>query len=182
MVDLGALAAYEPRWPGVKELNLADQWRARWVDEQVLPENAPVYHVYALVVMGDKGYATRQKGAGQWGMVEGPIGDLAVEQFIETAARERIGATLARAELIGFLECKATMHNTEFKQGELTVRPLYVLIAKKVDDLPDGSAFERRRFPMNEYMVAMRARYPELLDYLTEAASRYAVLRAKGEA
>lgn len=182
MVDLGALAAYEPRWPGVKELNLADEWRARWVDEQVLPENAPVYQFYALVMMGDKGYATRERGQGSWRMVEGPAGPEGVEAAVRAAVKEHTGATSGLVELIGFLECKATMHNAEFKQGDLTVRPLYVVTAKKVDDLPDGSAYERRRFPMNEYMVAMRARYPELLDYLTMAVSRYAVMRARGEA
>ena len=51
MVDMNALAAYEPVWPGVKELNIQDDWRARWVDEQELPDNAPVHFVYSLLVM-----------------------------------------------------------------------------------------------------------------------------------
>jgi len=68
MVDLSALAAYEPRWPGVVELNLQDQWRARWVDEQVLPPNAPVNYAYAMVVAGEKGYVLRRPASsrGWW--------------------------------------------------------------------------------------------------------------------
>ncbi len=182
MVDLGAIAAYEPRWPGVRELNLADQWRARWVDEQTLSEHAPVKHLYALVLMGDKGYATRETGQAKWGMLEGEPGDLTPEAFLVAAAIERFGATPARIELIGFFECKATRQNAGYESGELTVRPLYLILAKRVDDLPESSNFERRRFPMNEYMVALRARHPELLDYLGLAAARYAILRAKGEA
>ena len=83
MVDLGAIAAYEPRWPGVKELNIADDWRARWVDEQSLPENAPVHYAYALVVMGDKGYGVRESGGNRWGMLEGATGGVASEDQLE---------------------------------------------------------------------------------------------------
>ena len=182
MVDLQAIAAYEPKWPGVRELNFADQWRARWNSESELPDGAPVFHAYAMVVMGDKGYATREKGGDRWGLVEGPVGDMAAEAFVKSAAKERTGATIAKAELIGFFECKATRHNKEFEQGSITVRPLYLLIAKKVDDLPANSGFERRRFPFNEYMVAMRARHAELEEYLAMGANRYGVMRAKGEA
>jgi hypothetical protein len=182
MVDLGAIAAYEPRWPGVKELNLADLWRARWVGEQELPAGAPVHFVYALVAMGDKGYATRERGAAKWGMLEGEVGDAEPEAFLKAALKERMGGTVARIELIGFFECKPTRHNTEYKSGEITVRPLYLVVAKKVDDLPEDSAYERRRFPLNEYIVALRARYPEFLDHIGLAANRYGFLRAKGEA
>jgi len=56
------------------------------------------------------------------------------------------------------------------------------VVAKKVADLPEGSDYERRRMRMAEFMVAMRARYPELEDYIGKCASRYAILRAKGEA
>ncbi|MCL4240655.1 MAG: hypothetical protein KJ048_04820 [Dehalococcoidia bacterium] len=181
-VDLMSLGAYEPRWPGVLELNLHDQWRARWVDEQELPANAPVHWAYGMVCMGDHGYATRAKGAAKWEMIEGPTGDGAPEAFVKAAAIERMGATTGRLELIGFFECKATRHNTEFQQGTITVRPFYLVVAKKVADLPDGSGWERRRMRMAEFMVAMRARYPELEDYVGKCASRYAVLRAKGEA
>jgi hypothetical protein len=181
-VDLMSLGAYEPRWPGVVELNLADQWRARWVDEQELPGNAPVFWAYAMVCMGDYGYATREKGAAKWEMIEGPIGEATPEAFVKSAAMERTGATAGKVELIGFFECKATRHNTEFGQGAITVRPFYLVVAKKVSDLPASSNYERRRMRMAEYLVALRARYPELEDYVGKCASRYAVLRARGEA
>ncbi|MBK6560567.1 hypothetical protein [Candidatus Amarobacter glycogenicus] len=180
MVDLGAIAAYEPRWPGVKELNIADDWRARWVDEQSLPENAPVHYAYALVVMGDKGYGVRESGGNRWGMLEGATGGVASEAFVTKSAKEWIGATLSRVELIGFFECRATMHNKQFKQGELTVRPLYLAVAKSMSDVAPNKGYERRRFPMNEYAVAMRGRYAEFLDYLQQAFQRYAVIQAKG--
>ena len=180
MVNLGALAAYEPRWPGVKELNIADDWRARWVDEQELPENAPVHYAYSLLVMGDKGYGVREAGGNRWGMLEGETGGEAPDAFIKRAAKDWVGATLARVELIGFFECRATRHNTEFAQGELTVRPLYLAVAKTMSDVAPNKGHERRRFPMNEYAVAMRGRYAEFLDHLQQAFQRYAVIQAKG--
>lgn len=182
MVDFGAAGAYEPKWPGVKEMNFADQWRARWNDERELPENAPVYHAYAMVMMGDKGYATREAGSPKWGMVEGLVGEASVDAWLKAALAEQTGATAGKTELVGFFECKATMLNKDFKQGEVTVRPLYVVAAKSIDDAPADSRYERRRFPLNEYFVAMRARYPELLEHLTEAGQLYAVMRARGEA
>ncbi|MBE0611781.1 MAG: hypothetical protein IH609_20535 [Dehalococcoidia bacterium] len=181
-IDLMNLPAYEPRWPGVLELNLQDQWRARWVDEQELPENAPVSWAYGMVCMGDNGYATRAKGGARWEMIEGPTGDKQPEAFVKQAAIERMGATAGRMELIGFFECKATRLNTGVKPGTITVRPFYLVVAKKVADLPEGSDYERRRMRMAEFMVAMRARYPEFEDYIGRCASRYAILRAKGEA
>jgi hypothetical protein len=179
MVDMNAVAAYEPRWPGVKELNIQDDWRARWVDEQELPENAPVHFVYSLIVMGDKGYALREAGANRWGMLEGLVGDLSAEKFLKTASKDRAGATLGTSELIGFFECKATRHNKEFAQGATTVRPFYVSVAKTVTDVAPNSGFERRRFPLNEYVVAMRGRYPELIPHLPTAFGRYEILRTK---
>jgi hypothetical protein len=177
MVDFASAGVYEPRWPGVKELNLADQWRARWVNEQELPDHAPVHYVYALLVMGEKGYALRETGANRWGMLEGLVGELSAEQFLKKAAKDRAGITLDEWALVGFLECKPTRHNTEFSADETTVRPFYVAVAKDVKDAPADSGFERRRFPLNEYVVAMRARYPELLDYLPAAFNRYAAMR-----
>jgi hypothetical protein len=183
MVDFGAAGvAYEPKWPGVKELNFADQWRARWNDEHELPENAPVYQAYAMVMMGDKGYATRESGASKWGMVEGLVGDTPIDAWLKAALQEQTGATAGKTELVGYFECKATKLNADFESGEVTVRPFYVVAAKKIDDSPANPRFERRRFPLNEYMVAMRARYPELLDYLSKADERYAIMRARGEA
>ncbi len=182
MVDMSAIRAYEPRWPGVRELNFADQWRARWVDEQDLPAGAPVHVAYAVVLMDDKGYATREKGSAKWEMLEGEVGSASAEDFLKAALKERIGGSPARMDLVGFFECKPTRHNTAFKPDDVTVRPMYVVVAKKVDDLAANSKYERRRFPLNEYMVALRARYPELADAVGLAANRYGVLRAKGEA
>ncbi|MEO8540437.1 MAG: hypothetical protein ABI577_11910 [bacterium] len=182
MVDMNAIRNYDPVWPGVVELNLADQWRARWVNQQEFPENAPVNYAYALVLMGDKGYATREAGSQKWGMLEGEIGTATVEDFLKSALKERMGGAPAKVELIGFFECKPTRHNTAFQPGDVVLRPLYLIVAKTVNDLPDGSGYERRRFPLNEYLVALRARYPELLDYIGLATNRYGVLRAKGEA
>ena len=173
------MAAYEPRWVGVKELNLADLWRAKWVDEQELPENAPVHYVYALLLLGDKGYAVREAGANRWGMIEGLVGERSVDEFLEQELKARAGATIGQAEMVGFLECKATRLNPDFPAGHLTVRPLYVVAAKTVADTPPNSGYERRRFPQNEYAVAMRARYPEIIDYLSQAFGRYAVMQAQ---
>ena len=178
MVDLNAISSYEPRWPAVKELNLADQWRARWNDEPELPDGAPVQHIYALLFLADKGYAVREPGANKWGMIEGSPGDLTASEFLKASAKS-IGATIGNTELIGYFECRPTRHNTEFKAGDTVVRPLYVISAKAVKDVPEGSPWERRRFPQNEYMVAMRAHYPQLLEQLTKAMGRYAVLQAQ---
>lgn len=179
MVDFNNVGIYEPRWPGVKELNLADQWRARWVNEQELPDHAPVHYLYGLLMMGDKGYAVRERGENRWGMLEGLAGNDSAEQFLKKAAKDRAGATVASAELVGFFECKPTRFNTEFTSDQTTVRPFYVVSAKSVADLPESSGYERRRFPLNEYAVAMRARYPEFMDHLTLAFGRYAVMQAK---
>lgn len=182
MVDMNYVRNYEPRWPGVKELNLADQWRARWVDEQDLPDEAPVNYAYAMLMLGDKGYAVRPTGAAVWSLVEGNTGDTPAADWLTHALREQANATARLVSLIGFFECKATRLNTEYEQGALTVRPFYLVAAATVGDMPPGAKFERRRFPHNEYMVAMRARYAEFLDYLGAADHRYAILRAKGEA
>ena len=53
--SMSDLARYKPRWVGTLELNIEDRWRATWVDEQELPEHAPVFYLYALVFKGDKG-------------------------------------------------------------------------------------------------------------------------------
>jgi hypothetical protein len=180
MVNLSELEAYEPRWPGVVELNLQDQWRARWVDEQVLPPNAPVNYAFGMVVAGEKGYVIRRPGEPAWGMVEGETGDEGAQAFVEGQVRARMGIEPGLVDLIGFFECKATRHNREYKQGSLTIRPFYLVVAKEVGTTPSG--WERRRLPLNEFMVALRARYPELDEYLGKAAFRYALLRKEGKA
>jgi ADP-ribose pyrophosphatase YjhB (NUDIX family) len=178
------LARYKPRWAGTLELNIGDRWRAVWVDEQELPEHAPVFYAYAMVFKGDKGYVTRPAASHEsWRTVEGDLepGET-IEQALERMAREQVGATLKRKSLVGFLECKATQHNRDFETGVVTVRPLYVLVAKTVDDLPAASGFERRRLPLNEHMAAIRKRYPELDQDMARGAQRYAVMVARGEA
>lgn len=180
MVDMAAIAAYKPRWAGVLELNIQDQWRAKWVDEQELPANAPVNYVYAMVCFENFGYAFRPEGTEKWGMIEGPTGDEKPEAYIKTFATKN-GITPARMDLVGFLECKATRHNKDYEMGALTVRPFFVVTAKKVSSgAIKDTGFERRRLPLNQYMVALRARYPELDDYIAKGALRYEVIRTKG--
>ncbi len=130
-------------------------------------------------MLGDKGYALRETGANVWGVIEGFVGDTPADTYLKKAAKERAGATLATTELIGFYECRATRHNKEFEQGSTTVRPFYVSVAKTITDVAPNSGFERRRFPLNEYAVALRARYPELLDHLPAAFNWFAVYKAK---
>ena len=181
--SMSDLAAYEPRWPGVVELKISDQWRARFVDEQDLPPNAPVRYAYAILYMGDKGYVCREAGADRWGTLEGALdGKERAEAFVKRIAKERVGAVIGKLALVGFLECKATSHNPDYEAGAVTVRPIYVAVAKKVGEVAEGSGYERRRLPLNEHFKALRARYPELDDYFGKAAQQYAVMRAKGEA
>jgi len=181
--SMSDLAAYEPRWPGVVELKISDQWRARFVDEQDLPPNAPVAYAYAILYMGDKGYVCREAGADRWGTLEGALdGKERAEAFVKRIAKERVGAVIGKLALVGFLECKATSHNPDYEAGAVTVRPIYVAVAKKVGEVAEGSGYERRRLPLNEHFKALRARYPELDDYFGKAAQQYAVMRAKGEA
>jgi ADP-ribose pyrophosphatase YjhB (NUDIX family) len=179
------LARYAPKAPpGVVELNIGDQWRAKWVDADELPGDAPVFYAYALVARGEKGYVTRRTGEnGPWGTVEGSLDEgEGAEDFVRRAAMAMIGATVSHIELVGFLECKATSHNRDFPVGSITVRPLYVAVASSVDDIPEDSGYERRRLPLNQHHKALRERYPEIDEYIGKAAQRYAVLHARGEA
>ena len=175
-------AMYQPRPMAMTELNLSDDWRARWVDEQELPENAPVNYAYAVVVMGDKGYVTRARGSSVWGTVEGAVEAETAVDFVRRAVKEQTGGTMRTLELLGFLECRATSHNEQFRAGSIALRPMYLVVAKSIDDLPDASTYEKRRLPMNEFMMALRGRYPELVDHFGQAGQRYAIMRAKGEA
>jgi len=176
------LMSYTPRWPAVRELNLNDEWRARWVEEDTLPPGAPVLFAYGAVFCGDRGYAVRPAGSDQpWGALEVAVtlGDDAASA-VASAARERTGAEGGQTVLVGFLECKATSHNPDFPAGTLAVRPIYLVAAREMRDLPTGAAWERRRFPIADYLKALRTRYPELDAYFGEAGQRYLVLRAKG--
>jgi hypothetical protein len=178
----GSQNFYVPDALGLKELNLNNDWRGRWFAQDALPPDAPVDYAYAAVLMGDKGYVTRPRGETVWRTVEGTIAGERPEAFLERAVKEQIGATIARSEMLGFIECRATQHNPDVLKDTVRMRPLYLIVAKKFDDLGADSPFERRRLPMNEYLLAVRNRYPELSDEFGEVAQRYAVLRAKGEA
>lgn len=171
---------YFPPPAGQKELNLSDDWRGLWVDDTELPAGVPVLYAYAMVLLGDKGYVSRPIGAPTWGTVEGETAGQPPEKYVRAAAKEQVGATVASMEMLGYFECRATSHNTEFSAGALSARPLYLVVAKQVGDLAKGSQFEKRRLPLNEYMMALRLRYTELTDQLAIAGQRYAVLRAKG--
>ena len=182
--SMADLQRYKPRWAGTLELNIGDQWRATWVNEQELPEHAPVFYLYAMVFKGDKAYVTRPEGSSEaWRTVEGDLepGET-VDGALARMAMEQVGATVKRTSLVGFLECKATTHNPDFEAGLVTVRPLYVVVADSVEPIPDGAGYERRRLPLNEHMAAIRKRYPELDQDLAKGAQVYAVMQARGEA
>lgn len=171
---------YQPRPAFKKELNLSDEWRARWIDEHELPEHAPVNYAYAFLLMGGKGYAVRRGEAARWGTIEGAVDGTDAEAFVRRAAMERSGATVKFIEMMGFFECRATSHNPDFKAGDITIRPLYLAVAKRVDDVPEGGGYVRRRLPLNEYLKAMRDRYPEITEYVGLTCERYVALQAKG--
>ncbi len=178
------LASYQPRWPAVIELNLEDQWRARWVEEETLPPGAPVLFAYGVVFHNERGYAVRRAGSDEpWGTLEVsvPFGSDPA-QAVSEAARRQLGALPRLTSLVGFLECKATSQNPDFPAGTITVRPVYLVVARALEDLPDDAGWERRRFPLAEFMKVLRRRYPELATYLGEAGQKYLVLRSRGEA
>ena len=175
-------AAYrEPRWAHILELNINDAWRGRWIKDEELPAEVPVNHAYGVVYLGEKGYVCRPEGDAVWGTVECDPGSEDAEQAVRKAALNQTGATVDKAILAGFFYCKATSLNPDFEAGAPTTRPIYILSASSVDDIPEGSAFERRRLPMNEHLKALRERYAELAEYLADAAARYLVLRSRRE-
>ena len=180
IADLGNI--YIPPPLAVLELNLGNQWRARFAESDELPPNAPLAYGYAIVFMGDKGYVTRKGDDGGWGVVEGPFeAGEKPQAWLKRLANEQMGATPGRVELLGYLDCKATSHNAEFEPGAITVRPLYLVAAKAVKDLPRSSQYARRRLPLNEHAEAVRKRYPELTPFMALGFNRYAVWRAKGD-
>jgi hypothetical protein len=166
----------------VKELNLGNQWRAVWVEGGPLPADVAIIYGYAVVISEDKGYVTRLGGEERWGAVEGPVaGKETPAAFVKRAVLEQAGAAAGKAELVGYFDCKATSHNTDFPAGTRTVRPIYLFVATKMQDVGRGSAFERRRMPLNEFTKALRDHYPELQMTMTRAVDRYLVMQAKGE-
>ena len=179
MPDMGSYR--EPEWAHLKELSIGNAWLARWIKDEELPADVPVGYAYGLVFLGDKGYVSRSESASVWGTVEGAPEGAGAEAYLKRAAIEQTGATIGRLDLVGFLYCKATSHNPDYQAGAATTRPIYVLVATKVDDIPDGSTFVRRRLPLNEHLMALRDRYYELAKHMTEASERYSIMRARGE-
>jgi hypothetical protein len=176
-------SGYEPKWPGVHELNIGDEWRARWSDADELPGGAPIFYGYALVAVGDKGYVTRRKGEAEYGIAEGTfVEGEQPEAFAARLAAEQVGALEPRVELIGYLDCKATSYNPDFPPGANTVRPIYLVSGKRIEDLGEASPFERRRLPLNEFAKAVRDRHPDLYRYLQKAVDRHTILHLRGEA
>lgn len=182
MEDMPAISFYQAPPPGLLELNLGDTWRARYVEATDLPEGIPAAYGYALVMMDDKGYVVRPKGATKWGTVEGDFNSgEAPAGWLKRALAEQANAVAGDTALIGYLECRATSHNPDFDLGAMTVRPLYRVAARQVKDMPSGAQFERRRLPMNEYTMAIRNHYPEVQAYLIQGIDGYVIRRAKGE-
>ena len=186
MVDMervAQLAAREAARSGAPiELNLGDQWIGRWEDEEPIPQGVPVLHVYGVLLMDDKGYVTRARGTDVWGTIEGTVADgEKAEAAIKRIAKEQANATAALISPMGYLDCRATSHNPTHHKDSRAVRPLYLVAAKQIKDLGREAATERRRLPMNEYMMALRGRYPEIDDYLGTAVERYMIMRARGE-
>lgn len=181
MPDLANI--YIPKPGGKLELNLGDAWRGRFNDAGELPESAPLDYGYAVLFMGDKGYVSRRTPDERWGVLEGSFDEGETpDAWANRVAMEQAGATLARTELVGYLDCKATSHNPDHPAGTIRVRPIYLAVAKSIGDVPEETGYARRRLPFNEHARAIRDRYPELQGYLSKALDRYMVLRAKGEA
>lgn len=185
MVDFAEMSAAAKRYnrsDAPLELNIGDQWRARWVEGEPLPAAIPVAHLYATLVMDDKGYVVRARGTEAWNTIEGaPEQGEKPDAALKRLAKAQANAAPGRVGLIGYLDCRATSHNTEYAKDARTIRPVYLFVAKQMKDLGRESAYERRRMPMNEYMMAIRNRYPEIDDYLPRTVERYYVMRAKGE-
>lgn len=173
---------YVPLPASIKELRLNDLWLGRWADADELPAGAPATHLYALLYMGDKGYVIREKGTDRWRGLEGELGGDAPEAWLKREVPARTGLTPGKVVLIGYLECRPTKFNTDFPADGYAVRPLYVVSAKKVADVPDASVYERRRLPMNEHIAAMRNAYPEIREHIDQAVDRYIRLQATGQA
>ena len=174
---------YIPDPLGVRELNLGDLWRARWIEDEPLPRGVRVEYVYATVLLDDRGYLCRPAGAEQWDAVEGqPEEGARAEPWVKRACRDRVGAETRMIQLIGFLDCRATSHNPAHKAGSRAVMPFYTVGARRVAMSPRDPGFERRRLPLNEYGVALRKRYPQFIPYFPAMVDRYVILKAQGEA
>ena len=176
------IAKYTPRYDFTREINLEDQWRGKWVAGEELPERAPVNFAYAVVLWKDRGYVTRRVGEDNWRTVEVAmeLGD-DPEPIVTEAVFQQTGAKVSELFLNGWFDCKPTILNEDVSGDAIRVRPLYLAVAESVEDVPEGSGFQRRRLPVNEFAVAMRRRYPEVLEHIRMAIDQYVVKRAKGE-
>ena len=183
-IDLGALAQmYQPLPLAVKELNLGDAWRAIWADADELPPHAPIAYAYAVVVAEDKGYVTRPAGSKRWKTIEGALrASESAEAFVKRATAEQAGVLTSKVTLIGFYECRATSTNPDFPKGMITVRPIYLVEAKKLSEMGRDALFERRRMPLNEHASVLREAYPELHDSITKTVDHYLVAKARARA
>jgi hypothetical protein len=167
---------------GVRELNIGDEWRGRWVEGDGLPAGVPALHGYAVVICDEKGYATRPAGSPLWGVVEGALdAGEAPLAWVKRAAKEQAAALPGTVEMLGYLDCRATSFNPSHPPGTPSVRPIFLFAAKTVKELGKGSAFERRRLPLNELAALIRNRYPEFEKEMSGAINRYLVLRSKGQ-
>lgn len=174
---------YDPRIPGAIEIKFGDAWRARFVEGDELPADAPILHCYALVMMGERGYVTRRKGDDHpWWTVEGSLepGET-VEAWAKRAAQDQTGATAGKIVITGYLECRATSHNPDYEAGAIAVRPFLLIAAKSVDVVPEESGYERRRLPLNEYSTTLRRQYPAFDQHILAAIDRYLVMSRRGE-
>jgi hypothetical protein len=180
--DLPTPAYVEPRYPGVKELNISDDWRARWETADELPEGPPATHVYGIVVFDGRGYLARPRGAEAWDALTGevPSGER-LEAAVRRLAGAQVGAHVDRVTIVGYMDCRATSSNSAYESGVMTVRPFVVAAAKKVADTTGDPAFERRRMPINEFILALRARYPEFYEQFGLMVDRYLTMRSRGE-
>ncbi|MGI8925075.1 MAG: hypothetical protein ACR2HN_00335 [Tepidiformaceae bacterium] len=142
----------------------------------------PAVKAFAALYMDDKGYALRRRGEERWGIIEGaPEPGEKPLAFVRRVAREWAGAVPGKVVAIGYLDCRATTHNPNYPADSEGVIPLYIVAAKQVRDVPAASPYERRRLPMNEYLTALRNRYPELIEEMGKVVERYVIMRARGE-
>ncbi len=181
--SLTSMMSVKPRWLAVPEVNFGDHWRARWIREDALPRDAVVTLGYGIVVMEDKGYATRHREeGGHFQVIEGEIPETEKPvAWFKRTVKERTGGTVGKAVLAGYLVCKATAQNPDVEAGTLTVRPVWIGVLKSIKDLGRTSEWERRRYPMNQYSQLLRDEYAVLARYLRDALDQYLTMHAKGE-
>ena len=83
--------------------------------------------------------------------------------------------------MTGYLDCKATSHNPDYKVGSRVIRPMVVAIASEIQDQRTGARYKRRRLPANEYVAVIRKKYPEFQAYFGDAINQYLIMHANGE-